>query len=100
MNRYAYRAYYDDTPTSSDPLRAKKDENEIEDLLKLLPDRLEYHLGQAASLTIGEIETHEVRGHSRLTRCITICAVDSARILIKKIELAFKDLNLFGEPIN
>ncbi|RQT19090.1 hypothetical protein DF044_00005 [Burkholderia contaminans] len=99
MNHYTYRAYYDGTPTPSDPLRAAKDETEIEYLLKSLPERLEYHLGPAASLEIGEIEMHDVRGYQRLSLCITIYTPADEKLPIHKIELAFKDLNLFGESI-
>jgi hypothetical protein len=76
-----------------------KDEDEVNELLRRLPERLEEHFGPNAIVDAGEIQMHHVRGYSRLTRCVMITTAADEEAAKHQIELAFEDLSLFGEQV-
>lgn len=99
MNRFAFVAYYDGTPTSGDPLRLAKSDEEIQRWLIALPECLELHRSTDAQVKAAAIELREVGGVSRLTRIVSIETTGNEESAIQWITLAFNDLHLFGEPV-
>ncbi|WP_162916208.1 hypothetical protein [Burkholderia sp. PAMC 26561] len=97
MNRFAFYAYYDGTPTSGDPLRLTKSDDEIRRSLTALPDCLESRCSPGTKIKAAMIEMREVEGALRLTRLVSVETVDNELKAIKQIELAFNDLHLFGQ---
>ncbi|WP_213781759.1 hypothetical protein [Caballeronia sp. dw_276] len=97
MNRFAFYAFYDGTPTSGDPLRLSKSDGEIQRLLTALPECLESRCSPGTKIEAAAIEMHETGGALRLTRLVSIETADNEPNAIERIELAFNDLHLFGE---
>ncbi|ANJ74903.1 hypothetical protein K6V72_18865 [Ralstonia insidiosa] len=93
MNRYTYRAFYDDTPTVSDPLRAAKNDDEIRVLLDSLPSRLTDHC-RGARIDAGEIVVCEVQGVPRLSRQVLLTTDANEKVAKDLIARAFIDLDL------
>jgi len=99
MKQYRYCAYYDGTPTISGFQRSMKSEDEIQVLLAELPSRLEYHCADDAQISPGAVGAAHVSGPLRLTRTVTISTALAERDAIARIEMAFKDLDLFGQRV-
>lgn len=98
MDRYTYRAYYDDSPTARDPHRQTKSDDEIQALLMALPSHLVDRFPHDATIEAADIERRDVGGISRLTRLVTIASTIDEKIVKGRIEVVFNELYLYGEP--
>lgn len=96
MNRYTYRVYYEGGPTKSAPLRSTKTEQELADNLRTIPEHLEHHFVSEAAVEAQAVETHPVRGLSRIVTIVTESSEQSVdECVIRRLD----GLDLFGKKI-